>query len=125
MNMTFFSNRSLQFKILTAVSALILLAISGLIFYNIAAVHRNINSEMRRNGVQAASMTMESIRAPMGQGDNDAVSLTLKHIKEGTEGFDIYVVGVEGKVAWSTDTALEGNTFGRFALATAITRGHC
>ncbi|MCP4214829.1 MAG: methyl-accepting chemotaxis protein [bacterium] len=110
MNMAFFNNRSLQFKILVSISTLFLLTICGLIVYNVTAEHRNINSEMIRNGALTANLTMESIRAPMGQGDNDAVSLTLKHIKEGTEGFDIYVVGVEGKVAWSTEAALEGKT---------------
>ncbi len=108
MNMQFFKNKGLKFKIIGSLFLLFFIAFGVLVIFNIREGRANIKHEMERHGKIMAAITLQAIRTPMATGDSDAIVSALQNIKKGIEGVDFFITDTEKKITYSSDPANTG-----------------
>ena len=83
--MNFFSNKGLNFKLLLSIIIITSSIFTLLIIRSTSSEKENLKNSMEKRGSLMASITMQAVKRPMSQGENDIVATTLKDIKKGSK----------------------------------------
>lgn len=102
------NTKSLKFKIIVSLSALFFAVFGFSIIYNTHQQHSNLKNEMARSGKTLATVTLESIRTPMAEGDSDSIMQSFKDIKKSLPDIDFFITNDKKTITWSTiETSVE------------------
>lgn len=113
--MNFFSNKGLNFKLLLSIIIITSTIFTLLIISSTSSERENLKNNMEKRGSLMAAITMQAVKRPMSQGENDIVARTLKDIKKGSKDIDIFIINQEKNIVWSTEKKYEEKKIINFA----------
>ena len=100
--------RSLQAKVLAALTTLFLVVIGSIIYINMWDHTKDLREKTNESGLELANSIYTSIIFPMSRGDSRAIRAQLADLRQGNRDMEILLFGFDKKIVYASETKKEG-----------------
>ncbi|MBW1670863.1 MAG: hypothetical protein JRJ40_05575, partial [Deltaproteobacteria bacterium] len=100
--------KSLQAKVVSALTALFLVVLGSIIYVNMWDHTKDVKETTNESGLELADSIYTSIIFPMSRGDGKTIKKQMAELRQSNKNIEVLIFGYDKKVVYATDTEKEG-----------------
>ena len=100
--------KSLQAKVVAALTVLFLVVLGSIIYVNMWDHTKDVKQTTNESGLELADSIYTSIVFPMSRGDGNTIKKQMAELRTSNKDIEVLIFGYDKKVVYATETEKEG-----------------